>query len=739
MTEHRPLQKRTSIDKSYTKENSFRPDYLTPSNVNSIPKHQSDFELEFVNEEHVADFMRALAYDPLSGSESSAEHIAASSELIPRQRKKKAKKKQEQETGAPKGISQTLLRYPLMLAIGATILIELLLYISLRQIVRAWENFFSWRGKRRRLRNDLRAATSYKEWCRAADALDKYMHKDTWKLSDAYGFYDYRLIQKVITHLRMYRESDDPEDALNLKDVLYACLKQNFAGIENAKLYSNSYLGTKKLVEDYVNEVTRSIEALAESPHIPAEDKRLAFKLYSKNYGRTAFCLSGGAGFGYFHLGVIRALLDRKLLPSIITGTSAGSLMGAMVCTRTDEELREILVPELEQKINICQGSFLSKVVRYAKTGAFFDAEQWCREAMWFTRGSLTFKEAYERTGRIFNVSVIPYDPHSPPKLLNYITAPHCVIWSAIIASAAIPGVLNPVVLMQKKLKSDRLVPYNYGHKFKDGSLRTDIPTQALHNQFNVNYTVVSQVNPHIHVFFYANQGSPGRPVTHRYGKGWRGGFLASTAEQLLKLDLSKWLKVLRDLDLLPKLLDQDWSSTFLQKFDGTVTILPRAGLSDWLYIVADPDSARLQKLFRSGELQAWPKVSMVSNRMRIESSIQLARKAVRETQKANKRQLSTDVDTYYHQEREAANASDDTSGSSDEKIFLAGSRRASMANGGDLVAESELEKEERKRRRFVAQFSDRRAIMDGKEITAQLMQERATEDTEDDEDEDLV
>jgi predicted acylesterase/phospholipase RssA len=127
---------------------------------------------------------------------------------------------------------------------------------------------------------------------------------------------------------------------------------------------------------------------------------------------------------------------------------------------------------------------------------------------------------------------------------------------------------------MQKKRGSEHLVPYNYGHKFKDGSLSTDIPTLALNTQFNVNYTIVSQVNPHVHVFFYANQGSPGRPVTHLSGRGWRGGFLASTIEQMLKLDLAKWLKVLRSLKLLPKVHDQDWSSVWLQKFDGNVTIL---------------------------------------------------------------------------------------------------------------------------------------------------------------------
>jgi predicted acylesterase/phospholipase RssA len=50
-------------------------------------------------------------------------------------------------------------------------------------------------------------------------------------------------------------------------------------------------------------------------------------------------------------------------------------------------------------------------------------------------------------------------------------TAPDTVIWSALLASAAVPGILNPVVIMHK-LKDGRVVPWNWGSKFKDGSLR---------------------------------------------------------------------------------------------------------------------------------------------------------------------------------------------------------------------------------------------------------------------------
>jgi len=57
--------------------------------------------------------------------------------------------------------------------------------------------------------------------------------------------------------------------------------------------------------------------------------------------------------------------------------------------------------------------------------------------------------------------------------LLNHLTAPNCIIWSAIIASAAVPGILNPVVLMAKD-RDGNVKPHNLGgSRFKDGSLRS--------------------------------------------------------------------------------------------------------------------------------------------------------------------------------------------------------------------------------------------------------------------------
>jgi len=56
----------------------------------------------------------------------------------------------------------------------------------------------------------------------------------------------------------------------------------------------------------------------------------------------------------YYHFGVVKALLDAGLLPKVVTGTSGGALVAALLCTRTNEELKQILVPELAHKITAC-------------------------------------------------------------------------------------------------------------------------------------------------------------------------------------------------------------------------------------------------------------------------------------------------------------------------------------------------------------------------------------------------
>jgi predicted acylesterase/phospholipase RssA len=89
--------------------------------------------------------------------------------------------------------------------------------------------------------------------------------------------------------------------------------------------------------------------------------------------------------------------------------------------------LSEFGRPELDS----VQSNGPKRSVRCGASPRRFDTNLFL-QATFFTRGSMTFREAYERTGRALNISVVPHDQHSPTKLLNHLTAPDCVIWSAI-------------------------------------------------------------------------------------------------------------------------------------------------------------------------------------------------------------------------------------------------------------------------------------------------------------------
>ncbi|KAF2155948.1 patatin-domain-containing protein [Myriangium duriaei CBS 260.36] len=627
------------------------------------PLNLPDFENDFVDEDDFDEFAKALTAPDMSPSEEDllnpkqpTEFITALNDWKPvHQRvrgrpsdKRKGKTRKPPRRGKDEtreGWTYKLLKWPLLLGVAGWIIGLGMTYLLTRVYIYLYEQTVTWRGRRQKLRAGMRSKTNYQDWVAAANELDDYLGNDKWKATDEYAYYDCKTIRRVTEQLRKYRLRVDNVDARvdekqgpghqraidDLRGLAEACIKNNFAGYENPRLYSETYYGTKNLVQAYVDEAAAALDTLFTSPKLSLEDKRSLAKHLSTNFGRTALCLSGGATFAYYHFGIAKALLDADLLPSIITGTSGGALVAALLATRTNDELKKLLVPALAARINACHESFKVWFKRWYATGARFDSVDWAKRCAWFCHGSLTFAEAYERTGRILNVSCVPSDPHSPTILANYLTAPDCVVWSAVLASAAVPGILNPVVLMRKR-RDGKLEPFSFGHKWKDGSLRTDIPLKALNLHFNVNFSIVSQVNPHVNLFFFSSRGTVGRPVTHRRGRGWRGGFLGSALEQYLKLDLTKWLKVLRHLELLPRWMGQDWSEVWLQRFSGTITIWPKSIPSDFYHILSDPSMERLSRMIHVGQQAAFPKLNFIGNRIRIERLIDDARRATRLT-----------------------------------------------------------------------------------------------------------
>ena len=64
--------------------------------------------------------------------------------------------------------------------------------------------------------------------------------------------------------------------------------------------------------------------------------------------------------------------------------------------------------------------------------------------------GDLTFKEMFEKFGWNLNITVTDFSMTLTSRLLNYLTTPNIIVWSAVCASCAIPKLFAKVDLMQK-------------------------------------------------------------------------------------------------------------------------------------------------------------------------------------------------------------------------------------------------------------------------------------------------
>jgi len=298
-----------------------------------------------------------------------------------------------------------------------------------------------------------------------------------------------------------------------LINTLRSCITKAMNGIMNEHLYSQSFMGTKVLIEEYLEAIQEALvevkkrtihslyapKVVSKRPesYISEEEVLQFFKSIKASYGNTALCLSGGASLGNIHFGVIQTLLNHDCLPKVISGTSSGAIVAAVICTRTDLELKEILQPEhIIEHLDSFQSPISERIHRFLREGCLFDQQIWLEKLQWFTK-SLTFLEAYRHTGRILNVTVTAHQKHSPPLILNYITTPNVTIASALLGSCAIPLLIPSVTLLEKFVVQGRETIRPFHHpalKFKDGSFETDLPLSHLSEMFNVSFFIVSQV-----------------------------------------------------------------------------------------------------------------------------------------------------------------------------------------------------------------------------------------------------
>lgn len=498
-------------------------------------------------------------------------------------------------------------------------------------------------------------------------------------------------------------------DIRRMVHLVRTALSRDLGGMGNIDLYKHSYIGTKDLIEQYVDTAVGTIEDLVEKSGYPGalpadldhNDILEAFLQARQSFGRSALLLSGGGTFGMMHAGVVKAMFEADLLPRIVSGASAGSIVCAVFCTRTADEVPDVIKQFPYGDLNVFeeQGkeeSILAHVKRLLTEGSWSDIKHLTR-VMRTMLGDITFQEAYNRTRKICNISVSTESIYELPRLLNYVTAPNVMIWSAVAASCSVPLVFSAAPLLIKDPKTGEHLPWNpTPERWVDGSVDNDLPMTRLAEMFNVNHFIVSQVNPHVVPFLsrddrlYPEHDGPRSDLL-----GASQNVVTNTLTTLAKDEALHRLQFLAELHIFPTTITK-LRSVLSQKYSGDITILPEFNVHDLPRILKNPDVEFMERSTLSGERATWPRISRIRDRcvveLAIDRSIQTLRaRCIFSQSQVDLRRLATVTDPYASLKTSIARSFDDQFGTeldpaqaqvTSERAKMRGQRRGS---GGSL------------------------------------------------------
>jgi NTE family protein len=471
------------------------------------------------------------------------------------------------------------------------------------------------RSQRRELDQELITAASYEAWHAVATELDRVEENDAWRAEDESPLFDAALIRRHTAELAGLRRSQKFGE---LESTLTESLYRNLAEVTSAPHYEQTHTGEPKhVVRDWLDECVTSLETLrdAKIPGLDIHGRRAQFARALENLGHTALMLSGGGSWGLYHLGVVKALKDADLLPTVICGSSMGAIVASGIGVRTDEELDELFAaPERIHRIAVR----LSGPRRIARKKSLLNSDQ-LAEHVQTNVGDWTFGEAFDRTGRVLNVSVSPTRARQKPRVLSYRTAPDVLVSDATQASCAIPGLFSPVALRQRTATGET-APYVATEKWVDGSLRGDLPLRRMGRLHNVNHFVVSQANPFVLPFVTRHRRDPATRAARFAGSILR----ASTAAVLdetrrrAKGASRPWLDAAHALTA--------------QHYGGDIDIHPRVQPTQFFRLMSNPSLQQLRGYILGGEQATWPHLAVIRDQTRISRALQRIVAALDET-----------------------------------------------------------------------------------------------------------
>lgn len=150
-----------------------------------------------------------------------------------------------------------------------------------------------------------------------------------------------------------------------------------------------------------------------------------------------------------------------------------------------------------------------------------------------------------------------------------------------------------------------------------DGSVRSDFPQEKMARLYNLNYTIASQVNPHIVPFMQTD--------AERYRQD-----MLSWPERIIRRQSKVISKGIVDftrgrvgkIPPVRRLLDHSYG-VFNQGYYGDLNIVGNYSLRHYSYMLQNPRPYLFQLLQREGERATWPKISSIETHARVGKTIQ--------------------------------------------------------------------------------------------------------------------
>jgi TAG lipase / steryl ester hydrolase / phospholipase A2 / LPA acyltransferase len=453
--------------------------------------------------------------------------------------------------------------------------------------------------KLKKLQKQMLKALNYEEWKSSAIEHDELSGAKRWREVDQSTQYDYAQIRLRLDRLRSLRARHDHQ---GLVFTLNEGIHGNMGGMGRSTLYRKANFGTKRLIEQYLEEVDDALRYLAELPadKLDIQDKLDFFYRANICFGRSALMLSGGGVLGFYHLGVVKTLLEQGLLPRVISGSSAGSLVAGVVGTHTEAELEHFYEPANVHFEAEREASVFSRMFFGAKPQIDVgDLERLIARMI----PDMTFQEAYEKTGRQISITVAPAEPHQRSRLLNAITSPNVFVRSAVMASCAVPGVFPPVMLMAKNVHGEAQ-PYLPTRRWVDGSIADDLPAKRLSRLYSTNHYIVSMVNPIVTPFIDSEgERSPMARSLSGFGVGV-GREILNLYRGVVQKQGDNWPRFNMAMNTVHALIDQDYS--------GDINIVPNFRWYNPGKLLSHLSEKDLMDLMEEGERTTYPQVETI-------------------------------------------------------------------------------------------------------------------------------